>query len=372
MILVPSIDIGGAERFTCVLANHLSRSEFDVHLVVTGHPETIYELREDLNFQAFSIQKARNAIFKIRTTILEIEPDIVFSTFGYFNLLLSIFRPLFPRHIKFIGRESMVLKNKLKMESSKLGALFYINLAKRFLPKLDALVCQSKDMDNSLKELGIHHPNVAIINNPVNVALAEERFKVPVEESYDIVSVGRLSPQKGFDRMIEILHLYQQKYDANIRVGIIGDGQEKEKIAALIKEKQLTENVFLLGVQSNVYKYYKKAKLFLMTSHFEGFPNVLVEALVCGLPIVAFRVPGGINEIIQEGVNGFSVVDNDWEQMATTLQQALTHSFDREKIKSNSINTYSTERIIRKYEELITKVQSSNKSSIQNMVVDTS
>jgi len=271
MILVPGIDIGGTERFTCILANHLSRANFDVHLVVTGKPDTIYELREDLDFHHFSINNARNSVFKIREKIIELKPDVVFSTFFYFNLLLAIWRPLFPKNIKFIGRESTVLKFNLEQEKGKIATFIHISLAKIFLTNLDALVCQSQDMYDSLKELGIYHPNVTIINNPIDVKQALEKYKEPISDEYDIVSVGRLSKEKGYDRFLEIVDQYRKKYNPKIRAAIIGEGAEREMIEALIKERGLSQNIFLLGLQTNVFKYYKKAKLFLMTSNYEGY-----------------------------------------------------------------------------------------------------
>ena len=158
MIVVPSIDVGGAERFICLLANHLDRSKMEVRLVVTGSPETIYELRPDLDFHSFSEDNARNALFKIRRMMKQLKPDVVFSTLCYFNVLLATFRQLFPKNIVFVGRESEILKKKLENEKSKIYSFFYKHLARYFLPNLDVLICQSKGMQASLDELGIYHP----------------------------------------------------------------------------------------------------------------------------------------------------------------------------------------------------------------------
>lgn len=109
------------------------------------------------------------------------------------------------------------------------------------------------------------------------------------------------------------------------------------------------ERVKFLGHKTNPYPYVIKADLFMLTSEHEGFPNVLLEANALGLPVIAFACPGGINKIIEEGVNGFSVENGNVDAMVETIQYASIYGFNKVKIVDSIRRRYSHTIILEQY-----------------------
>lgn len=355
LLLVPNLTVGGAERFMSLLANSLDKSKFEVHLGAINGANRFFAIDEAVHYYDLATVRVRHAVWRIRNLIKKVEPEVVLCTQPELNLVMGMFRFLFPGNFKLIARESTILKSLLIHSPNLKLPTFLNSLYKWFLPNIDTVVCQSEDMRASLLEMGVRHPNILVINNPVDVEAALEKGKVVYPEAFDIVTVGRLSYEKGYDNLIKLVHLYQEKYKRTIRIAIIGEGAERPMLEKHIEELGLEQNIFLLGWQKNPFQFYKKAKFFLMTSHYEGFPNVLTEAGCVGLPSVAFDAPGGIKEIIQNGKNGFMVEVGNMELMVDTIHKALHFPFDRIAIAEDTKNRFGLATIIHQYETLILK-----------------
>jgi len=350
-LIIPSLKAGGSERFISLLANHLDKAQYEVHLLVINGKEQFFPINEAVFVYDLEMLRVRNALFKIRKTLNVIQPKIIFSTLGYLNLYLAIFRFLLPSNNYFIARESIVLNAALK-KTNKIKAYFWKLLYRSFLNK-NYIVCQSEDMKASLVNIGLREKNMLIINNPVDSEAIYKKLEVDSEDYYDIITTGRLMPQKGYCRFLQVIFQYKNELNhPDIKVAIIGEGVERPYLEKEIQRLKLENNVFLLGYQTNPFKYYKNAKLFLLTSYYEGFPNVLLEAGSCGLPIVAFDVPGGIQEIIREGQNGFIVTDGAIGKMAKTIEKAMQYDFSRQAISLATKQRFGVDKRIGQYDAL--------------------
>jgi len=350
-LIIPSLKAGGSERFISLLANHLDKTQYEVHLLVINGKERFFPINEAVFVYDLEILRVRNALFKIRKTLNIIQPKIIFSTLGYLNLYLAIFRFLLPSNNYFIARESIVLSAALK-KTNKIKAYFWKLLYRSFLNN-NYIVCQSEDMKASLVNIGLREKNMVIINNPVDSKAIYKKTEVQCDEYYDIITTGRLMPQKGYDRFLQVIVAYKKQLNhPDIKVAIIGEGEERPFLEKEIQRLKLENNVFLLGYQTNPFKYYKNAKLFLLTSYYEGFPNVLLEAGSCGLPIVAFDVPGGIQEIIREGQNGFIITDGAIGKMAKTIEKAMQYDFSRQAISLDTKQRFGISKRIGQYDAL--------------------
>ena len=209
--------------------------------------------------------------------------------------------------------------------------------------------------EDLLKNIDISKEKIVEINNPADIdkieKLSNENIKIEFDkESKNLLSVGRLAPQKGFDLIIQSIPLLNDK---NIKLYILGDGEEKENLLTLIEKLNLKERVFLLGRKLNPYAYMKNADLFILSSRYEGFPNVLIEAGSCGLYSICNNCPGGVNEIILKDINGNIVDFNNKDLVAKTIEKNLILNKDKEKIKHSIKNRYSLDKIIKKYEDLL-------------------
>jgi glycosyltransferase involved in cell wall biosynthesis len=137
---------------------------------------------------------------------------------------------------------------------------------------------------------------------------------------------------------------------------IIGEGNKKEQLQNLINNLHLQNKVFLEGQKNNPFVDMEDASLFLMGSYYEGLPNVLLEAGMLGIPVVAFDVPGGIREIITDGQNGLLVRDNDEKAFAVAIERALTINFNKLQIIANTKSKFSVHFIIKQTETLFIKL----------------
>jgi glycosyltransferase involved in cell wall biosynthesis len=184
--------------------------------------------------------------------------------------------------------------------------------------------------------------------------LEDCRFDVDFKKKENsIVAVGRLHTVKGFDRLLKIWaktveeHPYWKLY-------LVGDGEEKQSLLDLTEKLGISESVVFTGALSHeeVLDTMKKSSVYVMTSYSEGFPFVLIEAMSCGLPIVAFDVRVGPRAIIKDGENGILVKDDNFEAFNTALCQLI----DDEKLRldyGNSAleraNDFTEEKIVQKW-----------------------
>lgn len=176
--------------------------------------------------------------------------------------------------------------------------------------------------------------NTRVIKNllPVNDIIIKGSFKVQPYPKVHFVSVGRLSEEKAFERLILILcQLYEEGY--KFIWEIIGDGPSKDKLQDLINQNGLEKIVLLLGHKKNPYKYISNAQVFSLLSSYEGTPNTIYEALILGVPVLASNV-GGISEQIVKGKTGW-IVENDRNSIYEGIKHILEHQNEINAFKKN-------------------------------------
>ena len=178
------------------------------------------------------------------------------------------------------------------------------------------------------------------------------------------ISVGRLEYQKGYDLLIEIFKKFQEKTNtSDWKLLLVGDGSQRKKLEAQIKNLNLTEDIILIGATTDVKKYYAMSDIFVMTSRWEGMPLVIDEALFFQLPIIAFDCETGPREMIDDGVNGFLVPLGDCDRFVETMITLSQDNLLLAKIKrgcSSSIEQRSDRAIFNKWNSLFDRLKSSN------------
>jgi glycosyltransferase involved in cell wall biosynthesis len=142
---------------------------------------------------------------------------------------------------------------------------------------------------------------------------------------------------------------------------IIGNGDEMKNLEKLIWELDLQNKVFLEGQKEDPFKGMEDAGFFLMGSHYEGFPNTLLEAGSLGIPVIAFNAPGGISEIITDGENGLLVTDNTESAFAAAIERAAAVNFNQYQIKTHTQNRFSAMQIVKTTEDLFTQLYQRSK-----------
>ncbi len=217
-------------------------------------------------------------------------------------------------------------------------------LAFRWLyPRAKRVIAVSRQMQDLLEKQA-HLKNVNCIYNPVNTQLIHEKAQEHLAlEGRFILSVGRLEKQKRFDLLIEAFA--QSKAQQDCKLVIVGRGSQQDVLEQRIKALGLEERVLLVGFDPNPYKYMAKAEFQVMSSDYEGYPLVLIEALSLGCPIVSTDCPTGPREIIRHGENGLLVEKGNVSAIAAGIdelfydpeKQAQMRLQGRESVRGNDI-----------------------------------
>lgn len=347
LFILPDLNMGGAERIITLLINNLDKNKFTPKLLLMRKEGYYLELL-DKNIEIIDIKtfRIRNAFFPIVKVLRTLKPDIVFGGWGEVSAYLAPIIPFFPK-IRFIARETNIVSQHVTRPEIR---FFY-----RFYNNFDTVIAQSDDMKNDLiNNLKIHEEKIIKINNPVDVDAVEakslEPMNFPFFEDYkNVVAIGNLSYRKGFDNLLKVFSYLKKE---NIFLYIIGEGDDKEKLIEL-KDSLQIKNVKFLGKITNPYPYLKNADLFILSSRYEGFPNVLLEAGATGTFSLANNCKGGINEIIEENINGRIISIEDHKNFAEEIKITLSKKYDKNRIKNSIKNRFSKDKIIHQYEKIL-------------------
>ena len=179
-------------------------------------------------------------------------------------------------------------------------------------------------------------------------------------EEKRVIAVGRLDYQKGFDRLIEAWGLVQKtdKY-SDWHLDIFGQGEWHDMLQQMIEEKKIANTAHINAPTSQIGKEYAKSSMLVMSSHYEGFPMVMIEAMACGLPVVTFDYKCGPRDIIDHESNGLLVKDGDIAGLAEALMRLMDDKDLRQKMGENAklvVERYAEDRVMGEWQKLYKKL----------------
>ncbi|MFM6925026.1 MAG: glycosyltransferase [Ferruginibacter sp.] len=357
LIITPSLECGGSEKFVSQVCNHIDNGRFAVCLVVVDNTSPFHEIN-NAAVEIIDLKKDRVlfSLTAIKKVVNKFKPDIIFSTASHLNLYLAIFRKQFDATIKFVAREASIVT--INSRQAKMPVL-YSWLIKRFYKRFDIVICQSAYMQQDLvKNYSIDAGKTIVIRNAIEEnSGSESNSEIKRNDGvYKFLTVARLSEEKGIERLIHAAGLLSISF----KYYIIGEGNKLNVLQKLINNLQLQDKVFLKGIKRDPFSGMEDTDLFLLGSYYEGFPNVLLEAGAHGIPVVAFNVPGGIAEIIADNENGLLVNDADPIAFAATINDAIGADFNREKIIENTKKRFSVNNMMHAVEGIFLKLPQIN------------
>lgn len=347
VFILPSLKAGGAERVISTIARKLDKNIFVPTLVVLGNKKDAVYPIDGIDVVFLNRPRLLNSIRPLFYLIRQRKPHIVVGSIGHVNLLLSI-KKLYFRKIIFVGREASIGSIMGKFSNS--GKIKYWKLYENYYRFLDKTICQSKDMaDQLLSNYTLSTEKVIIINNPVSDKLKQRITNINTENIRKIITIGRLSKEKGYDRTLKAL----SKIKTPFKYTIIGNGSLKDEIIQLASELNILDKINFIVYTDKIGVYLSESDLFVQGSYVEGFPNALLESCVVGTPGVAMNAPGGTKEIIQNGINGY-LAENEDDFISKIEKALLKPDWNSEKIRSSVVKKFNQDIIISKYESLFT------------------
>lgn len=368
--LAGTFNSGGMERIVIKKANWLAKNGYDVTIVTTdqnSRPDyfkLVNVRRVDLDISYSQNQsinpfikyiKRRYKIYrhkKLLSSYLKSErADIVISTFGNEVEFLTKIKD---------GSKKIAeihFSRWFRLQFNRKGIWKYIDRYLthndyKFLKEYDKFICLTHEDYNNWGYL----PNIEVIPNFIeNISLTPAQL-----ENESLIAVGRLTYQKGYDYMIKAWRIVTHEYP-KWKLSIYGDGELYNSLNRLIEQLGLLDSVKINKPISNIDEEYRKQSGLILTSHYEGLPMVILEAMSEGLPIVSFACQCGPRDIIVNGVNGFLVEEGNVNLLADKIKLLISSKDLRKKLGKNSLTqaaNYLDSKIMPLWEDLFKRVLS--------------
>lgn len=354
---------GGAEMQLLRLANTLDRAKFRVSIIVFrkgGNYEGL--LASDVELVDLGNPSKLLVIGRMRRAIARLDPDLVCAFLDIPITVAFLATRLAPRPPVIVGCVQAPPTIVYGPDQPiKLRA--FLRVYGRILPHLDRVIAISQGVKT---DIATFSPKAAQCADVIYNIGVDRRLKESAREPVAIdklparplvVACGRLNYQKAFPDLIQAFALVQKAKDAEL--WIIGEGEDRPKLQALVDQLGLTDRVKLVGFKHNPYRIFAHADLFVLSSIFEGFGNVIIEAMACGVPVVSTACPHGPSEIIQDHENGILVPVGAVDQIAAAMLEILNDEALAGKLSSAGglrARDFTAELITAQYADVFERV----------------
>lgn len=340
---------GGTEKVVSLIANELSK-KYDVEII------SLYKTADNPFYKLNECVKLKNILtqeltpfkwyipylqYKLKKELKKEKTDVFISA-GMKYICLTIFMRKYAKYIAWEHYNSFTAKTgSVTWYGRKLAAKYADNI----------VVLTKRDKENNIR-LFKNENKIKHIYNPIEKSIQTYEYNI---DSKKIVSSGRLIMQKGFDMLIDVATKVFNKHP-DWEWHIYGDGEDRESLEQKVKEKNMQKHVKFLGRTNKMNELYREYAMFVMTSRFEGFAMVNIEAHYAKLPIISFDCNCGPDEIIQEGINGYVVECFDIDKMADKINYLIENPKLRKQMSDNTLldkEKLNIENIIKEWEKII-------------------
>jgi glycosyltransferase involved in cell wall biosynthesis len=327
--VLPSLHGGGAERAAVQILNALDSRSWDRSMYLFRREGPYLNELDDEIALSFGRSQSRVGRWReLRRFFRGSRPDVVVSFLSYFSVLAAARAAGIGARVVFNQQTPMTAflsdadyhwrrpwRRRLFSAVTRVG----YGLA-------DRVVTTSKGVaDDLISHFGVASARIQVIHNPVDLLQIARAVAEPLDPELERAWVppvaGRLADAKNYPLLIDAMAVLRERVPA--RLFILGSGELEGALRQRIAERKLEADVVLCGFQENPWKYIARADVFVLTSRYEGFGNVLVEAMACGVPVVATSSPG-TREIVSDGVDGLLVDRHEAAAVAAALERLLT------------------------------------------------
>jgi len=334
-IVLPNLCGGGAERLHVNLANDWVAKGYAVEFVLLLEEGELSQLlAPGITLTVLNVDRIRDAILPLAAHLRISRTQVVLAAMWPLTSLVVFSWLISGRNGKlFLSEHENLSLSYIGQGRAKLGYLK--NLIRYTYPLASGVIAVSGGVKKDLCGLGnLTEKLVRVIHNPAAVGVSSLRETPAVQAQlwgkgfdYHILTVGRLAPQKDHGTLIRAFALMPRAINA--KLVILGEGSLRADLEMLVTQLKLEGRVLLPGFMIDPYPWFRSADLFVLSSLWEGFGNVIVEALECGLPVVSTNCPNGPSEILDDGRFGKLVPTNDAHALAKAMEESVHASHDR-------------------------------------------
>lgn len=348
---------GGAERVMLNLAAGFADRGLNVDLVLV---QAVGSYLSDIpsNIRLVNLQKKRllASLPALIRYLKEHKPNALLSALEDTNVVA-----IAAKHLAGVNTSVIVtVHNNLSAEvryAKQLKRRIVPYLIRWIYPAANAVVGVSQGVVQDLLQFGSPAQKTHAIYNPIITSDVLTKLQEPLEHPWFkenqppvILAVGRLDPQKDFLTLIQAFAKVRQSQ--RVRLMILGEGAERSQLQTCIHQLGLEQDVLMPGFVANPYAYMAHSAVLVLSSAWEGFGNVLVEAMAAGTPVVSTNCDSGPAEILANGKYGLLVSVGDVPGMATSIMKTLSHRFDPEVLKLRA-NEFSLKNALVNYQKLL-------------------
>ncbi len=364
LFVAPSLKGGGAERVLVTLLRHFDLARFEPVLVTffegNDYKQLLPEGLRLIPFQSTGRLAFPRLCLRLARTIREERPALIVSFMNYGNLISIMAARWAGGRVPVVITEHTPLSLHFDGRHS-LGRRCRGWLAKRLYPAASAVVAVSDGLRRELIErFGVSSERCHAIANPVDLDLVRKGAAEPLPADFPadglplVTTCGRLEPLKNQALLMEAFADLQAKHPA--RLLVIGDGSERGRLEQKARELGIADRTLFLGFQANPFRFMAASAVFVLTSNWEGFGNVLVEAMACGVPVISSDCDHGPREIVQDCNGGLLFPVGDRSALASRMDRLLGDTGLRARLTEagrRSSIAFEAGAITRRYEKLL-------------------
>lgn len=342
---------GGTERVGIMIANELANRGYDVSILsFWNNCNPFFKINKNIKIDylldykegklyrtyVYPILKLRRYIKNNNIEIL-IDIDTLLSKYSGYAVKNTKCKLISWEHFNYY----YMLKDKNRIKAKK--------IVKKNADKL--VVLTKEDKKAHIENMGFNEESIEQIYNPSPFNI----FKNYKFDNKNFLAVGRLTEQKGFDMLVEAWRKVE-KNNKEWTLTIVGDGEDKEKLQ---KQAQELKNINFVGRTNNVKEYYERASCYVLSSRYEGFPMVILEAESFGLPIISFDCKTGPKEMVSNEGNGYLVESENIDKLSDTLLKFINEKEKAEEMSlcsTDYVKKFNIKEIGDQWEKLLNKV----------------
>jgi glycosyltransferase involved in cell wall biosynthesis len=360
-LLFSNFHSGGIQRVMLNLASGLIKLGWSVDLLLV---EAIGPLKEDIpagcKLYDFQEKHVSRAMFKLVSYLLTDNPNVVLSSQTHINIVMIFARML----SKWKGR--LIISEHIALDFAASNPHHWVDrffpfLASIFYRQADKILLVSTDTARHFID-ATHLPDnlIKVIYNPIVTENLLILSKYPNDHTWFtnqdfpvVLSAGRLTQQKDFDTLLRAFSLVMVKIPS-VKLILLGEGEELTHLEQLSQKLGIQDSIEFIGFTNNPFSYMANSSVFVLSSRWEGFGNVLVEAMACGCPVISTDCPSGPSEILDRGKYGRLVPVGDPKALAEAIILELNYPHNKNQLVDRA-NQFSIDWILPQYVDLFTQ-----------------